>query len=66
MFGCSKEPSLSDGSSEYRQHLFLFIKHEQICFQLLTLILSPHFTFSLEEHMFQGKIVNIFSKEPSR
>ena len=24
-FGCSKEPSLSDGSSEYPQHMFWFI-----------------------------------------
>ena len=60
MFGCSKEPSHRDGSSEYQQHLFWFIKHEETCFQLLTLILSPHFTISLEEHIFQGKIVNIF------
>ena len=39
-FGCSKEPSHRDGSSEYPQHMFQ-LRNKKFKFSLHTLNLSP-------------------------
>ena len=42
-FGCSKEPSLRDGSFEYPQHMF-WLRNMKNNFQLRTPIRGPVFT----------------------
>ena len=42
-FGCSKEPSIRDGSFEYPQHMFC-LRNKKNIFQLRTLIWRPAFS----------------------
>ena len=59
-FGCSKEPSLSDGSSEYPQHMFWFINRKNVFSTTHSYLESSFYHRSRLVHFFQRKILNVF------